>query len=217
MTVPNSPLKYLQQNMHLGRIYPLPGYKPLSVNPSQQQSSPKQDDILYKLLLAEREETARVKKVIKQIEEEDEIHNLLLSERKKKRQLRDKQHYVDREKIQMKERELMKEMEKVREARDKLQIENREREHHFDQLSPWNLPVGQAKEQFDKKLQKEISLDIVCNGGTDTSSVERTNNPETKSITSSMVSERRNMTKYVCNSIRHNQFFLQQRHAHTWN
>jgi predicted PP-loop superfamily ATPase len=149
---------------------------------------------MYKLLLVEREETARVKKVIKQIEE-DQIHNLLLSERKKKRQLRDKQHYVDREKIQMKERELMKEMEKVREAREKLQIEKREREHHFNQLSPWNLPVGQAKEQFDKKLPEEISLDVVCSGGTDTSSVEMTNNPETKSITSSMISEKRNMTK----------------------
>jgi hypothetical protein len=91
---------------------------------------------MYKPLLAEREETARVKEIIKQIEKEDNIHSLLLTERTEKRQLMDKQRYVERERILMKERELTKDMEK-----EILQIK-KEHEHHFAQLSEWRFPVG---------------------------------------------------------------------------
>jgi hypothetical protein len=173
------PANALQQNIHLGRIYPLPGYRPSSVNPSKQRSSPKQDDIMYKLLLAEREDTARVKEIMKHIENEDKILcNLLLSERKEKRQLRDQQRYVEREKIQMKERELIKYMEKVREAREKHEVDNNENEHNFVQLSERKFPVGPVKVQLEKnKISSQIlnklpvSPNIVSSGWMDTSCV----------------------------------------------
>ncbi len=77
----------------------------------------------------------------------------------------------------------MKEMEKVRETREKLLVEKQEHEQHFAQLSPWNFPVVQAKEQFENKnqmqmqskLQEEFSLDSVCSGGTNTSNVHPRN------------------------------------------
>ena len=181
-SIPGFPIHALQRNLRSGRISRMPG-EPVT-EPCQVQHSPRGEYHRYQRHREQEEERSqRMMEFMTQM-------NWKIDVRKQPDDFleaveRDKQRYVERESTQMKE------MEKVREAREKLEVENKEREHHFSQLSESKFTAGQGRGRLEKKNQisklpeEEFSLDIVCSGGSDTSSVhqEMRDSPETKSIT----------------------------------
>jgi ERCC4-type nuclease len=71
MSKPNFPMNALQQKLMSGTISRITGeWFPVTEPCPVQRSSPKREDIIYQLLLDEREEKTRVTEILKQIDRE---------------------------------------------------------------------------------------------------------------------------------------------------